>query len=95
MSFLYPAFLFALGALTIPIIIHLFYFRRFKKVYFTNVRFLKELKEETSSRSRIKQWLVLAMRLLSLLFLIFAFALKAILFPSVKVFRIYVFISLL
>ncbi|MCC6723197.1 MAG: BatA domain-containing protein, partial [Saprospiraceae bacterium] len=35
MQFLYPGFLFALAALAIPIIIHLFYFRRFKKVYFT------------------------------------------------------------
>jgi len=47
MQFLYPSFLWALLALAIPIIIHLFYFRRFKKVFFTNVKFLKEVKEET------------------------------------------------
>lgn len=74
MQFLYPAFLFALLALAIPIIIHLFYFRRFKKVYFTNVRFLKEVKEETSSRRRLRNLLVLAMRLLALAFLVMAFA---------------------
>lgn len=74
MQFVYPTFLFALLALAIPIIIHLFYFRRFKKVYFTNVRFLKEVKEETSARSKLRNLLVLAMRLLALLFLIFAFA---------------------
>lgn len=74
MQFLYPAFLFALAALAIPIIIHLFYFRRFKKVYFTNVRFLKEVKEETSSRRRLKNLLVLLMRLLALAFLVLAFA---------------------
>lgn len=74
MQFIYPAFLFALAALAIPIIIHLFYFRRFKKVYFTNVRFLKEIKEETSSRSRLRNLLVLLMRLLALSFLVFAFA---------------------
>jgi hypothetical protein len=50
MQFLHPAFLFALGALAIPVIIHLFNFRRFKTVYFSNVSFLKEIKEETSSR---------------------------------------------
>ena len=45
MQFLYPSFLWTLLALAIPIIIHLFYFRRFKRVYFTNVKFLKEVKE--------------------------------------------------
>ena len=74
MQFLYPTFLFALAALAIPIIIHLFYFRRFKKVYFTNVRFLKEVKEEKSARSKLRNLLVLAMRLLALAFLVFAFA---------------------
>ncbi|HMR43647.1 MAG TPA: BatA domain-containing protein, partial [Saprospiraceae bacterium] len=74
MQFLYPAFLFALAALALPIIIHLFYFRRFKKVYFTNVRFLKEIKEETSNRQKLRNLLVLAMRLLALAFLVFAFA---------------------
>ena len=74
MQFLFPTFLWALLALVIPIIIHLFYFRRFKKVYFTNVRFLKELKEETASRNKLKNLLVLLARLLALAFLVFAFA---------------------
>ena len=74
MQFLYPSFLFALLALAIPIIIHLFYFRRFKKVYFTNVKFLKEVKEETSARRKIRNLLVLLSRLLALAFLVFAFA---------------------
>ena len=74
MQFLYPGFLWALCLLAIPIIIHLFYFRRFKKVYFTNVKFLKEIKEETSSRNKIKNWLILLMRLLALSALILAFA---------------------
>ncbi len=74
MQLLYPAFLLALAALAIPIIIHLFHFRRFKKVYFTNVRFLREVKEETSNRSRLRNLLVLLMRLLALAFLVLAFA---------------------
>lgn len=74
MQFLYPTFLFALAALAIPIIIHLFYFRRFKRVYFTNVRFLKSVKEETSARSRLRNLLVLLMRCLAVAFLVFAFA---------------------
>ena len=74
MQFVYPTFLYALAALAIPIIIHLFYFRRFKKVYFTNVRFLKEVKEETSARQKLRNLLVLLMRCLATAFLVFAFA---------------------
>jgi hypothetical protein len=74
MQFLYPSFLWALAALAIPIIIHLFYFRRFKKVAFSNVKFLKEVKEETSMRSRLRNLLVLLTRCLALAALIFAFA---------------------
>ncbi len=74
MQFLYPNFLWALLALAIPIIIHLFYFRRFKKVYFTNVRFLKEVKEETSARRKLRNLLVLLARCLAIAFLVFAFA---------------------
>jgi hypothetical protein len=74
MQFLFPTFLFALSALAIPVIIHLFYFRRFKKVYFTNVRFLREVKEETSARSKLRNLLVLLARMLALAALVFAFA---------------------
>ncbi|HMG14917.1 MAG TPA: BatA domain-containing protein, partial [Saprospiraceae bacterium] len=74
MQFLFPAFLFSLLALAVPIIIHLFYFRKFKKVYFTNVKFLKELKKETSSRQRLRNLLVLLMRCLAIAALVFAFA---------------------
>jgi len=74
MQFLFPGFLWALLLLAIPIIIHLFYFRRFKKVYFSNVKYLKEVKQETSNRSRLKNLLVLLARLLALAALVFAFA---------------------
>ncbi|MFZ1749713.1 MAG: BatA domain-containing protein, partial [Saprospiraceae bacterium] len=74
MQFLYPSFLWALLALSIPIIIHLFYFKRFKKVYFTNVKYLKEIKEETSNRNKLKNLLVLLARCLALAALVFAFA---------------------
>ena len=74
MKFVYPAFLFALFTIAIPIIIHLFNFRKFKKVYFTNVRFLKEVKQETQSRSRLRHLLVLLSRILAITALVFAFA---------------------
>lgn len=74
MQFLYPAFLFGLLALAVPVIVHLFYFRRFKTIYFTNVKFLKELKQETSARQKLKNLLVLLMRCLAIAALVFAFA---------------------
>lgn len=82
MSFLYPTFLFALASLAIPIIIHLFNFRKFKRVYFSNVRFLKEVQQETKNKARIKQWLILLSRLLALTALVFAFAQPVILPPG-------------
>lgn len=74
MNFLYPGFLFALLAVVIPITIHLFNFRKFKKVYFSNVSFLKEVKEQNSSREKLKNLLILAARILAIVFLVFAFA---------------------
>src|SRR5690606_33682993 len=74
MQFLYPAFLWALTALAIPVILHLFYFRRYKTVFFSNLRFLREVKEETSARNRLRNLLILLARLLALALLILAFA---------------------
>lgn len=74
MNFLFPTFLIGLAAIAIPIIIHLFNFRKYKKVYFTNVQFLKELKQESDSKSKLKEWLILAMRILAIASLVFAFA---------------------
>jgi len=74
MSFLYPSFLFALTSLSIPIIVHLFNFRRYKKIYFTNVKFLKEIQQESKAKSTLKRLLILASRLLALGCLVIAFA---------------------
>ncbi len=74
MAFLYPGFLFALLALAVPVIIHLFNFRQYKKVYFSNVQFLKDVQKQQSSRSNLKNRLILLSRLLALAFLVLAFA---------------------
>ena len=74
MSFLYPSFLWALGLISIPVLIHLFNFRRYKTVLFSNVRFLKSVKEQTNSREQLKHILILLCRILALAFLVVAFA---------------------
>ena len=74
MQFKHPEILYFLFLLVIPIIVHLFQLRRFKKEYFTNVKLLKELQIQTQKSATIKKWLLLATRLLLLAALIFAFA---------------------
>ncbi|MFI0491595.1 BatA and WFA domain-containing protein [Flavobacterium sp.] len=74
MQFKHPEILYFLFLLVIPILVHLFQLRRFKKEYFTNVRFLKELSIQTRKSSKIKKWLLLATRLLLLTCIIIAFA---------------------
>jgi hypothetical protein len=74
MKFLFPYFLFALVAVAIPIIIHLFNFRRFVTVYFSNVDFLKNIKKESHRKSKLKQLLILIARIMAIICLVFAFA---------------------
>lgn len=74
MNFLYPSFLWGLAAIAIPIAIHLFNFRKTRKVYFTNVAFLKNVKTSTSSFRNLKHILILAARVLFIAFLVLAFA---------------------
>ncbi|NVO01946.1 MAG: BatA domain-containing protein [Bacteroidetes bacterium] len=74
MKFVNPYFLFALLLIAIPIIVHLFNFRKFKRVYFTNVKFLLELKQVTKKKSKLKHLLVLISRILVIIFLVLSFA---------------------
>jgi hypothetical protein len=74
MTWLYPSFLWALFALAIPVIIHLFNFRRYKKILFPNVRLLQQIDHQTKSGNKLKKYLILAARLLAITFLVFAFA---------------------
>lgn len=74
MQFKHPEILYFLFLLLIPIVVHLFQLRRFKKEYFTNVGILKQLSIQTRKSSKLKKYLLLATRLLLLTFIIIAFA---------------------
>lgn len=74
MNFIAPEFLYALGFLAIPIIIHLFNFRKYKTVKFSQVRFLKSVKKQTQSTSQLRHFLVLLSRCIAIAALVFAFA---------------------
>ena len=74
MWFVNPAFLWAFGLLAIPVLIHLFHFRRYKRVYFPSLKTLKELNREKKSIKSLKKWLILLLRLLAFASLVLAFA---------------------
>lgn len=74
MQFKHPEILYFLLLLIVPILVHLFQFRRFKKEYFTNVQFLAALSVQTRKSSKIKKWLLLSCRLLLLSCIILAFS---------------------
>lgn len=74
MTFVAPLFLIALAAVAVPIVIHLVRFHRFRKVYFSNTTLLQELQTESKRQSQLRQWLILAMRVLTIVFLVLAFA---------------------
>lgn len=74
MKFTYPVYLYALSAIAIPVIIHLFNFQRPKRILFTNVRFLREVIDANQSRLKLKHLLILLSRIAFVAFLVLAFA---------------------
>ena len=74
MAFLNPLVLLGLAAAAIPLIIHLFNFRKPKQVDFSSLAFLRELEKRTMRRMRLKQWLLLLLRTLAIVCLVLAFA---------------------
>ena len=74
MEFLYPNMLYALFALLIPVVIHLFNFRRHKTVYFSNTSILKTIEQENKKTKKLKDLIVLITRVLFIAALVVAFA---------------------
>lgn len=72
--FLHPEFLYGLFILCIPIILHFFSFKKYKKVYFSNFTFLQALQQQRKNSSKLKNFLLLALRLLALASIVIAFA---------------------
>ena len=85
MSFVNPAFLIALSAIAIPIIIHLIQLRKYKKIYFSNVSFLHSIEEQQRKTNKLKHLLVLLARILTIIFIVLAFAQPYIPFNNNKI----------
>ena len=74
MHFKNPVIFYFLLVLVIPIIIHLYQRRKFQKIVFSNVHFLKKIDAETKKSSLIKKILLLCSRLLCFLAILFTFS---------------------
>ena len=66
--------LWGLTALSVPIIVHLFNFRKHKTLYFPFTSFLSEVKTESHKKSKIRHWVILLLRLLAIAAIVLAFA---------------------
>jgi hypothetical protein len=78
MEFIHPERLWLLSLLLIPIIIHLFHFRRQKVLYFSSLKFIRFIEQENKSTQKLRHILVLISRCLALISIVLAFALPII-----------------
>lgn len=74
MIFLNPSVLFGLLAASIPVVIHLLNLRKLKKIEFSTLAFLKKLEKNKIRKIKLKQWLLLALRVLIILLIVLAFS---------------------
>jgi hypothetical protein len=74
MTFLNPAILWALAAVSIPILIHIFNLKRTKKIEFSTLMFLKEIQQSKYRRIKLKQLLILLCRIAFIILLVMMFA---------------------
>lgn len=74
MGFLVPAFLAAMAALAVPLLLHLRHRDRDKPQLFPSLMFLEKLTIRTEQRQRVSDWPLLLLRLAALALLVFAFS---------------------
>jgi hypothetical protein len=74
MEWVRPEILWGLFAVLIPVLIHLLQLRRFRTVSFSNVSFLENVKKETRSTQRLRNLLLLLLRIIAISSLVIAFA---------------------
>src|SRR5438046_1776415 len=74
MTFLTPAFLVALGALAVPVLIHLIQRERKRVIEFPSLMFMRRIPYQSVRRRRIRHWALLMLRLAALALIVAAFA---------------------
>ena len=84
MTFLNPSLLFALPAVSLPVLIHFFARQRARLLPFSTLRFLHELEHSEIRRFRLREIILLVLRTLAVLVAILAFARPALVPPQAK-----------
>ena len=74
MNFINPAFLFALAASALPLLIHLLSRRRAREVPFSSLRFLERSDRKSMRRINLRRLILLALRTLAIAVIALAFA---------------------
>src|SRR5215210_1053558 len=72
MSFLQPMILAALPLVALPVIIHLINQRRYQTVHWAAMMFLLAANRMARGYARLRQWLILALRMAAIAALVFA-----------------------
>ncbi len=74
MLYTHPWMLTGLAALAVPVIIHLLLRRKKKRLRFSTLQFFVKQDQQSSQRRKLRNWVLLAMRLLLVALLVTAFA---------------------
>jgi hypothetical protein len=74
MSFLTPFFLLGLGAIAVPVLVHLIQRERKRVVEFPSLMFVRRIPYQSVRRRRIRHWALLAMRAAAVALIVAAFA---------------------
>ncbi len=74
LTFLNSYILPALALAALPILIHLLTRHKIKEQQFSDIKFLEEIHRKRMKRMRLRQWLILLLRTLIILFIVAAFA---------------------
>src|SRR5262245_64850274 len=74
MAFLTPLFLVGLGALAIPVLIHLIQRERKRVVEFPSLMFVRRIPYQSVRRRRIRHWFLLFIRAAAVALIVLAFA---------------------
>ena len=92
MTFLHPWFLLGFALAAVPILIHLWFRRRLKKIPFSTLQFLRSTEARRFGWLRLREWLILATRCLFVIFLFLGLArphLKSTLFGMGRLASVY------
>src|SRR5438552_5837380 len=74
MQFLTPAFFVGLGAIAIPVLIHLIQRERKRVVAFPSLMFVRRIPYQSVRRRRIRHWPLLLLRAAAMALMVLAFA---------------------